>query len=194
MRMSREAMARHHDEIVAGAARLLRERGLEGTSVADLMQAAGLTHGGFYRHFDSKEALVAEASEAAFAGMLDSIEAGFAKLGPADGLKRFVNRYLSIQHVNGPGSGCPVAALGGEVARAGTDVQEIFAQRLGKQIDTLSAGLEGGPGERKAKVMRLLAMLVGAVVIARSVGDDRLGADVLKACRDETERLLQERA
>ncbi len=70
MRMSREAMADHHEQIVSAASRMLRERGIEGTSVADLMQAVGLTHGGFYRHFESKDALVAEAAEAAFAEKL----------------------------------------------------------------------------------------------------------------------------
>jgi TetR/AcrR family transcriptional repressor of nem operon len=184
MRMSREAMARHHEEIVAAAARLLRERGVEGTSVADLMQGAGLTHGGFYRHFGSKEELVAEASEAAFAAMLDSIKARLEKQGPAEGLKSYVSRYLSTQHVKGPGSGCPVAAFGSEAARAGADVQRIFAERIGTQIDTLATGLEGGAAERKAKAMRLLAMLVGAVVIARAAGDGRIGVDVLKACRE----------
>lgn len=184
MRMSREAMARHHEQIVDAAARLLRERGVEGTSVADLMQAAGLTHGGFYRHFESKEALVAEASEAAFAGMLDSIEARFKKLGPVEGLESYVGRYLSGQHVKGPGSGCPVAALGSEAARVGPDVQKVFAERIGKQLDLLASGLEGDASERRTKAMRLLATLVGAVVVARAVGDSRIGAEVLKACRD----------
>ncbi len=189
MRMSREAMARHRKEIVAAAARLLRERGVEGTSVTDLMQAVGLTHGGFYRHFGSKESLVAEGSDAAFAGMLDGIEASFEKLGPRDGLKRYVSRYLSSQHVKEAGSGCPIVALGSEAARANPDLQRIFAERIGKQIDALSNGLEGRPAERKARATRLLATLVGAVVIARAVGDDRLGADVLKACREDFESL-----
>jgi TetR/AcrR family transcriptional repressor of nem operon len=190
MRMSREAMARHHEEIVAAAARMLRERGVEGTSVADLMQAAGLTHGGFYRHFDSKDALVAEASEAAFAGMLDAIETSFEKLGAAEGLKRFVGRYLSSGHVKGPGSGCPVAALGAEAARAGAGVRKVFAERTRKQIDKLATGLKGDGAERRAKAARLLATLVGAVVVARASGDDRLAAEVLSACREDLDRLM----
>jgi TetR/AcrR family transcriptional repressor of nem operon len=191
MRMSREAMARHHEEIVAAASRMLRERGLEGTSVADLMQAAGLTHGGFYRHFDSKEELVAEASEAAFAGMLDSIETRFEKLGAAEGLKQYVGRYLSSWHVKGPGSGCPIAALGAEVARSGADVQKVFAGRTRKQIARLSQGLKGGNAERKAA--RLLATLVGAVVIARACGEDPLAAEVLSACREDLDQVMRQK-
>jgi TetR/AcrR family transcriptional repressor of nem operon len=185
MRMSKEAMARHHDEIVAAASRMLRERGIEGTSVADLMQAAGLTHGGFYRHFESKDALVAEATEEAFGGMLDAIDASFEKLGPAEGLKRFVSRYLSDGHVKGPGSGCVVAALGSESARAGPAVCKTFAERIRKQIEKLSSGFEGTPTERRAKAARLFATLVGAVVIARAAGG--LANHVLSACREDFE-------
>lgn len=191
MRMSREAMSRHHEEIVAAASRMLRERGVDGTSVADLMQAAGLTHGGFYRHFDSKDALVAEASEAAFAGMLGAIDANFGKLGAAEGLKRYVSRYLSGGHVKSPGSGCPVAAVGGEVARAGAGVRKVFADRIRRQIDKLSTGLEGDGPERRAKAACLFAMLVGGVVIARAVGDDRLAAEVLSACREDFDNLMR---
>jgi TetR/AcrR family transcriptional repressor of nem operon len=183
-------MARHHEEIVAAASRMLRERGVEGTSVADLMQAAGLTHGGFYRHFDCKDALVAEASEAAFAGMLGTIEANFEKLGAAEGLKRYVGRYLSSGHLKNPGVGCAVAALGSEVARAGAGVRKVFADRIRRQLDKLATGLKGEDAERRAKAARLFATLVGAVVIARAVGDDRLAAEVLSACREDLDRLM----
>ena len=187
MRMSREAMARHHDEIVAAAARMLRERGIEGTSVADLMQAAGLTHGGFYRHFETKEALVAEASEVAFDGMLASIDANFGKLGPADGLKRYISRYLSSVHVREPGAGCPVAGFGADAARAGPAVRKTFADRIRKLIDKLATALHGSAAERQAKAATTCAMLVGAVVIARAVGDSKLAGEVLAACREALE-------
>ncbi len=187
MRMSREAMARHHEEIVAAAARMLRERGVEGTSVADLMQAAGLTHGGFYRHFATKEELVAEASEVAFDGMLASIDANFSKLGPADGLKRYIGRYLSSVHVKEPGAGCPVAGFGADAARAGPAVRKTFADRIRKQIDKLATAFDGSAAERQAKAASAFATLVGAVVIARAVGEGKLASEVLSACREALE-------
>lgn len=188
MRMSRKDMARHHDEIVAAAARMLRQRGIEGTSVADLMKSAGMTHGGFYRHFDTKDALVAEASEAAFAGMLDSIDANFEKLGPADGLKRYVSRYLSSVHVKQAGAGCPIAALGADAGRSSGAVRKTFAERIRAQIGKLSAGIGGAEAERQAKAARLLATLVGAVVIARAAGGGKVAGEVLAACREGFER------
>jgi len=187
MRMSREAMARHHEEIVAAAARMLRERGVEGTSVADLMQAAGLTHGGFYRHFKTKEALVAEASEAAFDGMIESIETNFERLGPTDGLKRFISRYLSSVHVKEPGAGCAVAAFGADAARAGAAVRKTFAERIRKQIEKLATAFDGSATERQAKAASTFATLVGAVVIARAVGESKLAGEVLSACREALE-------
>jgi TetR/AcrR family transcriptional repressor of nem operon len=184
MRMSREAMAKHRQEIVAAAARMLRERGIEGTSVADIMQAAGLTHGGFYRHFASKEALVAEAAEAAYGDILNDLAAKSEKQGAVEAVAEYIAQYLSRRHVTKPGFGCPMAALGVEVAREGASVQESFANGTQGLLDTLSAGLTGTASERRAKAIRLLAMLVGAVVIARAVGDNRLGEEVLSACRE----------
>src|SRR5437868_1880760 len=106
MRMSKEAMARHHDEIVAGASRMLRERGIERTSVADLMQAAGLTHGGFYRHFDSKDALVAEAAQSIYDNLVQGLTTKAEKLGEVDAVADYVEKYLTRQHVSHPGAGC----------------------------------------------------------------------------------------
>lgn len=184
MRMSREVMAEHRQEIVAAAARMLRERGIEGTSVADIMQSAGLTHGGFYRHFESKEALVSEASEAAYGNVLKDLAMKSERDGAAEAVEEYVAQYLSRRHITKPGFGCPMAALGVEVARQGATVQETFAAGSQGILDKLSAGLTGSASERRAKAMRLLAMLVGAVVIARAVGDDRLGEEVLSACRE----------
>lgn len=190
MRMSREAMARHHEEIVSAAARMLRERGIDGTSVADLMQAAGLTHGGFYRHFDSKETLVAEAADRAFAGMLQSIDESFEKLGPEAGLKRFVTRYLSGAHVKEPSEGCPVAGFGADAGRAGPAVRKTFAERIRAQIGKLATGIGGSATERQTKAARLYATLVGAVVIARAAGENRIAGEVLAAVRDDVDRLI----
>ena len=111
MWMSREAMAQHHQEIVTGGARLLRERGIEGLSVADLMQAAGLTHGGFYRHFASKDAFVCEATDAAFGGVAGMRNAAAPDSSAGEQLAAFSDFYLSQAHCGEPGIGCPIAAM-----------------------------------------------------------------------------------
>ena len=187
MRMSREVMAHHHEEIVRAASRMLRERGIEGTSVAELMQAVGLTHGGFYRHFESKDALVAEAAEAAFAEKLHGLKKSSKKRGSVDAVKDYADQYLSQRHVAKRDSGCPMAALGADVAREDLAVRDVFADGAQQMLAELSAGLNGGPAERREKAMRLLAMLVGALVIARAVGDQRLGNEILSACRQPQE-------
>ena len=128
---------------------------------------------------------MAEATGETFGGMLDVIDSSFEKLGPAEGLKRFVNRYLSDGHVKGPGSGCVVAALGSESARAGPAVCKTFAERIRKQIEILSSVFEGTSTERRAKAARLFATLLGAVVIAQAAGGDRLANHVLSACRED---------
>jgi TetR/AcrR family transcriptional repressor of nem operon len=184
MRMSKEAMARHHDEIVTAASRMLRERGIEGTSVADLMQAAGLTHGGFYRHFDSKEALVAEAAQSIYDNILQGLATKAEKMSEAEAVADYVEKYLTRYHVSHPGAGCVMAALGVEAAREGADVQRVFANGTQRMIDKLSAGLSGTPAERRSKAIRTLATLVGAVVIARAVGDGALSEEVLTANRE----------
>ena len=184
MRMSKEAMARHHDEIVTAASRMLRERGIEGTSVADLMQAAGLTHGGFYRHFDSKEALVAEAAQSIYDNLVQGLATKAEKTTEAEAIADYVEKYLARYHVSHPGAGCVMAALGVEAAREGADVQRVFANGTQRTIDKLAAGLSGTPAERRAKAIRTLASLVGAVVIARAVGDGALSEEVLAANRE----------
>ena len=184
MRMSKEAMARHHDEIVGAASRMLRERGIEGTSVADLMQAAGLTHGGFYRHFDSKEALVAEAAQSIYDNLVQGLATKAEKTSEAEAVADYVEKYLTRYHVSHPGAGCVMAALGVEAAREGADVQRVFANGTQRTIDKLAAGLSGTPAERRAKAIRTLTSLVGAVVIARAVGDGALSEEVLTANRE----------
>jgi TetR/AcrR family transcriptional repressor of nem operon len=184
MRMSREAMAEHRREIVAAASRLLRERGIEGTSVADLMQAAGLTHGGFYRHFESKEALVAETVQSIYDSLVKGFEVKADKTSEAEVVADYAAKYLTRYHVANPGMGCPMAALGVEAARETADVRRVFANGTQRTIDKLSAGLSGSPAERRLKAVRMLASLVGAVVIARAVGDGALSEEVLAANRE----------
>ncbi len=184
MRVSREEMEKSHKRIVEGAARLVRDRGIESTSVDDVMSEAGLTHGGFYRHFKTKDALVAAALQSAFEQLTAALEARFEKYEPKVAVANYHADYLSNMHVEEPGIGCPLAALGGDVARGSDALKIAFGAGVNRLVGTLARGMEGSPQERRAKAGRELAMLVGAVVIARA-SDPETAHSVLAACRTD---------
>ena len=186
MRVSAQVMRENHDRVVREASRLFRERGVQGTSVADAMQAAGLTHGGFYRHFGSKDELVAAALAAAFDSFALALEQ-HARTAPPDVLRaEFRRQYLSREHVARPGEGCPMPALAGELARGEPAVREAFGAGLDRMVSAwASAAAEApagaAPGARAAAI-RELATLVGAVALARAC-PEALRDEVLAACR-----------
>ena len=152
-------MARHHTEIVAKAATMLRERGIDGLSVADLMQAAGLTHGGFYRHFASKDALVAEATTAAFASFVERIERGIAKNGPASALRDYVADYLSLGHIANPAAGCPIAAYGTDVARQGPPIRDAYARGLDRMCLAIAGCFADAPARSQRLAREILSLI-----------------------------------
>ncbi len=181
MRMSKDEKDRSHGRIVASAARLVRERGVEGASVNDMMKDAGLTHGGFYKHFGSKDALLAAALDEAF----DQI-AGL--LGPelpaaADTATRFQDYYLSDGHLKTPGRGCPIAALGGDVGRGAAALKARFGAGVQRITALLARGLAGSEKAKRARATRQLAMMAGAIMIARA-SDPDTAREVLAACRE----------
>ncbi|KPF88734.1 TetR/AcrR family transcriptional regulator [Novosphingobium sp. AAP93] len=184
MRQSREAKAETHQAIVAAAARRFRERGIEGTSVGDVMQAANRTHGGFYRHFDSKEDLLVAALGRAFEEMIAGLEHALAHVPAERALGGFVRGYTSAGRVADVGGGCPVAALSNDVQRSNEAVQAEFGRGVRALIASLAAHLEGPQAKREASAARTFAMAAGAVMIARA--SDQATADlVLAAVRDE---------
>ena len=183
MRVSKQEMDKNHERIVAGAARLIRERGIENTSVADAMGEAGMKHGGFYRHFDTKEALVDAALRAAFDQMISLLEAQFTEREPKDARTAFRNFYISWQHLEQPGTGCPAAANGNDVARGPESLKASFARGIRRVILTLAKGFPGSHREKQNAAAREFAMLVGAVVIARA-SDTKTARTVLFACRN----------
>ncbi|WP_296714497.1 TetR/AcrR family transcriptional regulator [Rhodoblastus sp.] len=186
MRKSREAAAESRRNIVETAAKLLRERGL-GVGLADIMAAAGLTHGGFYRHFASKEALVAEVLQQALDEKAESLVARDG-LSAQEALKAYVALYLSSAHVDNPGKGCPIAALGAVAARSEETARALAAgaEKLAANFAAdLSGGSAGDPVEARRRAVAMLASMVGAVVVARAVGDSPLRAEVLDALRAE---------
>jgi len=183
MRVTKAQAEANRERIVGEAARLLRERGPEGVGVAELMNRAGLTHGGFYGHFDSKEALVAEACERAFAESADRVARRLGD-GGAEALRAYVAGYLSQRHCADRTQGCAAAALAGDVAREGAaPVRAAFTRGLTRLADALSEKLTGRARRRRA--LALLATLAGTLSLARAVDDPALSEEILAAAREE---------
>lgn len=182
MRMSREQTAETHARILDVAGRLFRERGFDGIGVADLMKSAGLTHGAFYNHFESKNALAGEASEqvlrktaSAWADMVDAGNGGF---------ESFITTYLSEAHRDEPGNGCLIAALGADVARQEPAVRRSFTAALRPMIDFMARHVAGRTkAAQRERALVTLATLVGTVVLARAVDDTALSNQILQAAR-----------
>lgn len=179
-RITKEDKARNRQGIVEAASRLFRSRGVDAVGIADLMKDAGLTHGGFYNHFPSKEALTVEVFDAAFADSLDGL-AATVRRGP-DGsqspLERVVDRYLSAPHRDAGDGGCPSASLVTDAWRQSRHVQAAYAKGVEGYVTgfaeeiTREAAQQGenvDSAEARARAIRLLIDLVGAMVLARAV-------------------------
>jgi TetR/AcrR family transcriptional repressor of nem operon len=177
---SQKDKEKNHAQIVEIAAQKMRESGTEGPGVAEIMQAAGLTHGGFYKHFDSRDDLVAEAVEAAVAQSRD----GFAAVvdGAEDPLTAFVDWYLSPAHRDQPGTGCAVVALGADAARADERVQATYRGQVERYVAQMEELLGAGEDTRR-RAIAAVSEMVGAVLIARAVGDEDLSEEILAAAR-----------
>jgi TetR/AcrR family transcriptional repressor of nem operon len=172
MRRSREEAAETRKRIVRAAARAFRERGIVATGLADLMKAAGLTHGGFYKHFASKDQLVAEATAAAMDGILEELAAHPTVTSAVAG-------YLSTRHRDNPASGCPLAALGGELARSDKKARAVATAGLVRLVDILAAKARAADARRQALVAAVT--MIGAVTMSRMVSDPKLSAEILGA-------------
>jgi TetR/AcrR family transcriptional regulator, transcriptional repressor for nem operon len=185
MRYSREHKHQTHARIVKKASVKLREKGAHGIGVADLMKDAGLTHGGFYAHFDSREALVIEA----FTHAMDRSTERWRKLSeetPAEKrLSKIVNTYLAPVHRDDPGHGCAVPALAAEIARESVKTRRLFAGRMEQMIDLLADQFHGVPRKAARKqAMAALATMMGSLVMARVAGSGELSEEILKSGRD----------
>lgn len=182
MRVTQQEMDVSHQRIVQGAARLFRERGVRATSVADAMNEAGLTHGGFYRHFKTKDDLVVESVRVAFNSFTEPLETRQAFERPDKVVEDFKALYLSDEHIENPGLGCPMPAIGSDVARASAPIKAAFSVGVQRVLDALARAHGGTDSERQEAAAREVAMLVGAVVLARACDGDT-AARILAACR-----------
>jgi TetR/AcrR family transcriptional regulator, transcriptional repressor for nem operon len=169
-----------HERIVDAAARAIRRSGYAGTSVADIMKQAGLTHGGFYAHFHSREAMLAEAADRAGADAVAASARIAAAVPPEQALRQLMSAYLSKEHVNSAESGCPVAALGSEMPRQAPEVRRAATRRIKEMIDVVARHLPdwGQPGAHE-RALVIVSAMSGALLLARAVDDPKLSEALL---------------
>jgi len=182
MRHSQEEKAASHERIVAIAAARIRESGTEQPGVAEIMRAAGLTHGGFYKHFGSREELIVEAVERA----LTDSESRVPELtaGAEDPLAAFADAYLSVAHRDDPATGCGVVALGTDMPRVGGPAQEAYRAQVEHYLAHLEQLLEGDDEATRARATVTLSAMVGAVMIARALGPTARSDEILRDVRE----------
>jgi TetR/AcrR family transcriptional repressor of nem operon len=179
VRKSRLEAAQTREAIVAGAADLIRRTGIAQASLADMMAAAGLTHGGFYRHFRNKEHLIAEALSAAGEKAIATIGQKMAK----GGLKAAIDAYLSTSHRDSPTPMCPFAALGSEMARSRKVTKAAATEVLEKLFVTL-AGDAPDREEARGDAIVALSLMIGAMTLARIVAGSDLSSEILDRAKD----------
>lgn len=172
-----------HDRIVRTAARAIRRSGYAGVGVADVMKEAGLTHGGFYAHFGSRTALLAEAADRAGADGVAALRGIAMAAPPGRRLGALVDAYLSMEHVRAAEFGCPVAALGCELPRQDPAVRAAAAARIQDLLALIAELTPGRGAARLQQAQAVLAGLVGTLMLARAVDDPQLSAAMLEAGR-----------
>jgi TetR/AcrR family transcriptional repressor of nem operon len=171
MKVSKEQVRENRLRIVETASELFRERGYDGVGVAELMSAAGLTHGGFYKHFGSKADLLAEAMSCGFTQSAEKTE-GVSR-------EAFIEYYLSRQHRDDMGKGCVMSALGTDAARQSESIRETFAAGIERQIAILKS-----QNVTRAELINTIAQLVGALMLSRACPDGSgLADEILEVCR-----------
>jgi TetR/AcrR family transcriptional regulator, transcriptional repressor for nem operon len=180
MRVSRAQAEQNRETVINVASRLFRENGFDGIGLKDLMAAAGLTQGAFYKQFASKDDLAAQASERALESASRRWEAA-AEANPKDPLGAVIAFYLSMGHREERGDGCPVVALGSDAARQGADVKASFEAGIRKYLELLGDWVgEPDGGDSTDKAMAILSTMVGALVLSRAVNNKRLSKRFLQ--------------
>ena len=181
--------AESHDRIVQVAAARFRENGIGGIGVADLMKDAGLTHGGFYRHFASRDELVAEAIERALSEGARAV-AAVAKV-PDRPLAALLDAYLSTAHRDALATSCAVTTLAADVARCNQSARSAYTRQVEAYLELLTGLISSNAQRaRRRKALAALSALVGAVSMARAVNDDELSREILKSVADELKAAL----
>jgi TetR/AcrR family transcriptional regulator, transcriptional repressor for nem operon len=185
---SRAEKAKTHKRIVSIASKKFREEGLARVGIAELMKEAGLTVGGFYKHFDSRDDLVAEAVSSAFGGWKRRVDAAKAG-GPSVSLAKLIDSYLNEAHRDNPGTGCAFSALAPEIARSDKRTRALTSEQVRNDIQ-LIATLLPGEDKRTARSQAILTFsaLVGAMSLARAVSDEALSREILETVGEHLKR------
>jgi len=192
MRHSKAEKAKTHERIVAIASKRFREDGLAGIGIADLMKDVGLTVGGFYKHFHSRDALVAEAVGSALELWKHQVDAA-ALGGPPVTYESLVDEYLSEAHRNHPGTGCPVGALAGDLARSDKRTRALVSRKIRDNIELLATLIRNtnkkDRSSARSQAVLTYCVLVGAIGMARAVSDEELSREILKTAAQRLKNL-----
>lgn len=178
-----EQKVRSHATILDSAARLMRERGIAGASVADVMKGAGLTVGGFYAHFESKKALVDAALRELGGTLRDRLFARLDEKPEGSRAEVVLKRYLSAAHRDEQTMGCPLPAVAGEIGTTAPEHAEVLAGRNRLIATRLAAHLPNGASPRRTRALGLVALMVGGLTLARAVRGTPLSDELIRACR-----------
>ncbi len=171
-----------HERIVGVAARAIRRSGYGGTGVADIMKEAGLTHGGFYSHFSSREAMLAEAARRACAESAAAVAEVVASAPPGQALASMLGAYLSREHLERVDVGCPLAALGSETSRQVPEVRRVATRHIKEMIDLIARqSPDWGQPAAHERAMVIIATMVGALMLSRAVDEPGLSDSLREA-------------
>lgn len=189
MRVSRAQAEANHEAIIDTASQLFREHGFDGISLKDLMSGAGLTQGGFYKRFSSKQDLMARSSARAMEGATQ-LWCDAAETQPEQALNAVLDFYLSPDHRAARAQGCPMVALGSDAARQGPEVKAAFEAGLKTHLDIMSKLVpSSGKADDAGTPMAITALMIGAVMLSRMVNDTDLGNEILSAARQGALRI-----
>jgi TetR/AcrR family transcriptional repressor of nem operon len=192
MRYSETHKSETHARLLSIAGRMLREKGPDNLAVAEVMKEAGLTHGGFYAHFKSKDALMIEALENVFAGGRHKFLKATQGMPPRHALGAYIDFYVSPHHRDGVGHGCPVTALSSEIPRQSRKLKTAFDAGMKRLVDGMAGLIRAGgiSGDAEVLAASILSAMAGAVAISRAVSDKRLSDEMLAAARESIKARL----
>jgi TetR/AcrR family transcriptional regulator, transcriptional repressor for nem operon len=190
VKKSKAETAKTRRRIVKTAAREFRRNGIHATGLADVMAAAGLTQGGFYRHFQSKDQLVAEACAAGMESIVAKVEAAACQSGSDVGLEPIIENYLAINHRDNRSDGCPLAGLGSELARSDHETRTVVCAAFLRLVEVLAKrARRRKPQLAKSDALFALSAMVGAVTLSRVMTNPELANEILSATKRHLARL-----
>lgn len=184
MRYSETHKAETRERILKVASRVLRERGPENVAVSEVMEAAGLTHGGFYAHFKSKDALLAETLKGIFARSREKARRAVEGLPPRHALAAYIDFYVAKSHRDNPANGCAITALNSDLPRQSKQFRAVYDEGVKSLVGTIAGWLKGAGYEEPEKLAgAIFSAMVGAVSMSRSVADKQLSDELLESAR-----------